>query len=115
MSRLGQKIKMMGHPKYEHREWIAYLRDHVGMHIAENNAMPIEVKQDEAYRFEGDFFGYLRYLGYGPEGDWLHLRINHMKHPTEWKEGIRQIRLISDSLIQEWYAGWAEAMGKREE
>lgn len=53
------------------------------------------------YKYEGDFYGYLTEIGVPTEYHWIYLRVNHMAHPREFGEKMRdpQNRNVTFDMI----------------
>lgn len=97
---------------YEDDGWDAFCRDHTGGLNKLRSASLKEVKKDEAWRFRGDFFGYLRFLGYSNETDWINLTLNGYEHPTEFQERSMPLNLISDETLSQWYIQYHNHLGE---
>lgn len=52
-------------------------------------AIQKEIKADEYYQFEGDFYGYLLSKGYRAEQFWYMLRINGLTNPLHFAKSLR--------------------------
>lgn len=48
-----------------------------------------EIKADEYYQFEADFYGLLRSRGYRAEMFWVMLRVNGMTNPIHYGKSLR--------------------------
>lgn len=107
--RLDRLMLGIGHTtQYEDEGWLTFVRDHkIGAGNPLNRAQLHNVKKQDAVRFSGDFFGYMRLLGYGPECDWINLTINGMTHPSEFNETRQLLNLISGDVVREWYASYS--------
>lgn len=52
-------------------------------------AVTKEIKAEEYYQFEGDFYGFLLSKGYTAEQFWYMLRINGMTNPIQFAKSLR--------------------------
>lgn len=48
-----------------------------------------QVSGDLVYQYEGDFYGYLMYLGIPLHLHWIYLRVNGMEHPNQFGKEVR--------------------------
>lgn len=64
----------------------------IEMHIPQLRtlyAIRHEIKADEYYQFEGDFYGYLRARGFRAEMFWVMLRLNGLTNPLQFAKSLR--------------------------
>ena len=104
-ARLSERIMgLVNAEPYEDEGFMVFIRDHKAeVRNRSTRVYPRNLTKSEAMRFDGDFFAYLRYLGYGPVTDWVNLIINGMSHPSEFRESRTFVQLIDEETIHEWY------------
>lgn len=57
------------------------------------------VDVEQAYRFRGDLFGYLKIRGVNSDMAWVIMRVNEWNHPIEFDESVREILIPDESII----------------
>lgn len=73
------------------------IEDHLVKIIEENKFREESVTNNEAYRFEGDFYGLLNHLRVPTYLWWINLRINGLTSSFEFDGLVTNIRLITES------------------
>lgn len=102
-SKLGKILPSYIDERYESQEWRRFVRDHLGLGYIQQRAVAQPVKKFEAYQYNGDFYGYLRFIGADPSADWIHLMINHLDHPSDWNEEFDMIYTLPNGMANELY------------
>lgn len=112
-SKLGEKCEPIETLIYDNPEWLIYLRDHINKGYVRTHASIHQVEAITAYVYQGDFFGYLRHVNADTIGDWVHLEINGMTHPSEWDETFKIIYLLPNDWLRELYLQFTRSGGKK--
>ncbi len=81
------------------REWRHIFEDHLPLLKKHARVKPIDVAL--AHEHQGNFYGYLRDLGFEPRWHWYQLRINDLHDPSEFDENREFIFLVEPPVIEE--------------
>lgn len=100
---------------YEDQRWWVFLRDHSGKDGILKNAKPHAMDRGELIRYRGNLFAYLKSLGHNEISHWINMRINGIKHPSDFDERIQMLYLVDDEFVQQWYARYHEVTFKHED
>lgn len=100
---------------YEDEKWLVFLRDHGNTHKGMiKNAQPHAVDRQEAIRYRGNLFGYLKSIGCSEISHWINMKINGIDHPSEFDERVQLLHIVRDEFIYEWYGRFYEVTFKHE-
>ncbi|MCK9234863.1 MAG: hypothetical protein M0R77_00935 [Gammaproteobacteria bacterium] len=62
--------------------------------LPDNGARTVEIEAGESIRYEGDFYGLMRFMNESPDHDWVNLRMNHLNNPVDFLGTETTIYLI---------------------
>jgi len=57
-----------------------------------------ELEAGESLRYEGDFIGLMRYIGQGPDFDWVNMRLNNLNAAYEWDGTRTSVYLVDQGI-----------------
>lgn len=81
------------------REWRHIFEDHLP--LLKKHARVHQVDTAKAHEHRGNFYGYLRDIGFEPRWHWYLLRINDMHDPSNFDEEKDFIFLVEPPVIEE--------------
>lgn len=84
-----------------HEDFKVMLEDHLAVLSAKENIQSIsDIVPMDAYRFEYDFFGLLRYLGIQPRYHWVVMRVNGLASPADYQRDKLSILIPNFDLVE---------------
>lgn len=84
---------------WKDRAWRHVFEDHLP--ILKKKAKPHEIKTALAREHRGNFYGYLRDIGFESRWHWYLLRINDLHDPSDFDENRNYIMLVEPPFIEE--------------
>lgn len=101
MSEVNSLMVNPGSPWYYRPTWFACVEDHMTLLRNPQNSDAVAVADTDRYRYEADFYGYLRDVHdmKNPEYYYVTLRINHMYAPQEFGADHSAILLPKRAVV----------------
>ena len=96
--KLAQKS---GPEVYYNKDFMDVLEAHLDYLKKDSSTHIVQVKADRVAIYEGDFYGYLNEVGIEPEYHWIIMRINGMRSPTEFTNGMDTLFIPSKDEINQ--------------
>ena len=85
---------------YYTEAWRQTVEDHIDLIRNSANNTTQELAKNDAYRYRGDLFGLLTFMGIPPQHHYIVARINEMRNGSELTEFTTELILPSNDVIE---------------
>lgn len=76
------------------------VEDHLSLLLTNNHFREVDITNNEAHRYEGDFYGLMGFLGIKADFWWVNLRLNGLKANFDFDGTITTIKLVKEIEIE---------------
>lgn len=84
-TRLASLVKPRGDNLYHTEGWRNFIETYMRVLRESEATTPVLIQNEDAFKYEGDFYGLLQNNSVPAEFHWIVMRLNEMTHPGDYE------------------------------